>query len=75
MKTQELKLYNSLIEYLLDLEDEGYEIREDIVRFNLENILENQELLIDPEISERLAVLVNSATIAAKVLGLIATSV
>lgn len=75
MKTQELKLYNSLIEYLLDLEDEGYEIREDIVRFNLENILKNQELLIDPEISERLAVLVNSATIAAKVLGLIATSV
>ena len=75
METQELKLYNSLIEYLLDLEDEGYEIREDIVRFNLENILKNQELLIDPEISERLAVLVNSATIAAKVLGLIATSV
>ena len=32
-------------------------------------------MLIDPEISERLAVLVNSATIAAKVLGLIATSV
>ena len=75
MKTQELKLYNSLIEHLFDLEDEGYEIREDIVRFNLENILENQELLIDPEISERLAVLVNSATIATKVLGLIATSV
>ena len=75
METQELKLYNSLIEYLLDLEDEGYEIREDIVRFNLENILKNQELLIDPEISERLAVLVNSATIVAKVLGLIATSV
>lgn len=75
METQELKLYNSLIEYLLDLEDEGYEIREDIVRFNLENILKNQELLIDPEISERLAVLVNSVTIAAKALGLIATSV
>ena len=75
MKTQELKLYNSLIEYLLDLEDEGYEIREDIVRFNLEKNKKNQELLIDPEISERLAVLVNSATIAAKVLGLIATSV
>lgn len=67
MKTQELKLYNSLIEYLLDLEDEGYEIREDIVRFNLENILKNQELLIDPEISERLAVLVNSTTIATSV--------
>ena len=68
MKIQELKIYNNLIESLLDLKEEGYEIREDIVRFNLENILENQELLIDPEICERLAVLVNSATIASKVL-------
>ena len=75
MKTQELKIYNNLIDSRFDLEEEGYEIREDIVRFNLENILENEDLLFDPEMCERLSILVNSANVASKALGLIATSV
>ena len=75
MKTQELKIYNNLIDSLFDLKEEGYEIREDIVRFNLENILENEDLLFDPEMCERLSILVNSANVASKALGLIATSV
>ena len=75
MKTQELKIYNKLIDSLFDLEDEGYEIREDIVRFNLENILDNKDLLFDLEICERLSILVSSANIASKALELIAISI
>lgn len=60
MKTQELKLYNSLIEYLLDLEDEGYEIREDIVRFNycntkiIENLYTNHDIYLSLLINYRI---------------------
>ncbi len=75
MKTQELKIYNKLIDSLFELEDEGYEIREDIVRFNLENVLDNKDLLFDLEICERLSILVNSTNIASKALELIAISI
>ena len=72
MNVKETTIYNNLVDTLFNLEMEGTEIREDIVYFNLENILENQSLLKDPEIRERLAVLVNSNTIAVKALERIA---
>ena len=68
MNVKETTIYNNLVDTLFNLEMEGTEIREDIVYFNLENILENQSLLKDPEIRERLAVLVNSNNIAVKAL-------
>ena len=72
MNVKETTIYNNLVDTLFNLEMEGTEIREDIVYFNLENILENQSLLKDPEIRERLAVLVNSNNIAVKALERIA---
>lgn len=75
MKTQEIKIYNNLIETLYDLKIEGYEKREKIVNFVIENIINSSELLKDPEICERLSTLVDSSTISTISLGLIATSV
>ena len=74
MKTKELKIYNNLIETLFNLEEEGYENREKIVRFVIENFINSSDLLIDSEICERISVLVESSTIATKSLGLIAIS-
>ncbi len=74
MKTQELKIYNKLIEALFDLEEEGYENRENIVRFVIENFIISSDWLKDPEICERISILVDSSIIATKVLGIIATS-
>ena len=75
MKPQEIKIYNNLIETLYDLKIEGYEKREKIVNFVIENIINSSELLKDPEICERLSTLVDSSTISTTSLGLIATSV
>ena len=75
MKPQEIKIYNNLIETLYNLEIEGYEKREKIVNFVIENIINSSELLKDPEICERLSTLVDSSTISTTSLGLIATSV
>ena len=74
MDTRETNIYNHLVETLFNLEMEGIEIREEIVEFDLENILKNQELLIDPEISDRITILADSSNIAVEVLDRIAIS-
>lgn len=42
MDTRETNIYNHLVETLFNLEMEGTKIREEIVEFDLENILKNQ---------------------------------
>ncbi len=74
MKIQEVQIYNNLIETLFNLEIEGYENREKIVNFVIENIINNKELLLNPEICERISILVDSSNIATKALSLIAIS-
>ena len=74
MDTRETNIYNHLVETLFNLEMEGTEIREEIVEFDLENILKNQELLIDPEINDRITILADSSNIAVEVLDRIAIS-
>ena len=63
MNTKELRIYNNLIKMLINLELEGYENREKIVSFVLENIITSSEMLKDIEICERLSILVESSTI------------
>lgn len=74
MNTKELKIYNNLIKQLLSLEQEDYENREKIVRFIIETMLSNRTLINDPEISERLSLLIDSSTIVRESLSLLATS-
>ena len=74
MNTKELKIYNNLIKQLLSLEQEDYENREKIVRFIIETMLSNRSLINDPEISERLSLLIDSSTIVRESLSLLATS-
>ena len=64
MKHQELKIYNSLIELLFNLEEEGYNIRENIVNFVITSSLNNNLILNDPKVDERLSLLVDSSNIA-----------
>ena len=74
MNTRELKIYNNLIKSLLSLEQEDYENREKIVKFIIETTLSNGTLINDPEISERLSLLIDSSNIAKESLSLLATS-
>ncbi len=75
MKLQELKIYNNLIKTLLMLEKEGYDKRAEIVNFIITAARNNKDLLIDPEICERLAILVDSSNIAVKALDIISNKV
>lgn len=68
MKTEETKIYNSLIKLIYDLECNLYDIKEDIVRFIITSFFNNKDLLIDPIICERLAILINSSNISTEIL-------
>ena len=74
MNTKELKIYNNLIKQLLSLEQEDYENREKIVRFIIETTLSNGTLINDPEIYERISLLIDSSNIVRESLSLLATS-
>ncbi len=74
MNTKELKIYNNLIKQLLSLEQEDYENREKIVRFIIETMLSNGTLINDPEIYERISLLIDSSNIVRESLSLLATS-
>ncbi len=74
MKHQELKIYNSLIELLFNLEEEGYYIRENIVNFVITSSLNNNLILNDPKVDERLSLLVDSSNIAVTSLEIISSS-
>ena len=75
MNTKELRIYNNLIKLLINLELEGYENREKIVSFVLENIITSSEMLKDFEICERLSILVESSTIIKTSLSILTESV
>lgn len=75
MNTKELRIYNNLIKLLINLELEGYENREKIVSFVLENIITSSEMLKDFEICERLSILVESSTIIKTALCMLTNSV
>ncbi len=75
MNTKELRIYNNLIKLLINLELEGYENRENIVSFVLENIITSSEMLKDFEICERLSILVESSTIIKTSLSILTESV
>ena len=74
MNTKELKIYNNLIKQLLSLEQEDYKNREKIVRFIIETMLSNGTLINDPEIYERISLLIDSSNIVRESLSLLATS-
>ena len=74
MNTKELKIYNNLIKQFLSLEQEDYENREKIVRFIIETMLSNGTLINDPEIYERISLLIDSSNIVRESLSLLATS-
>ena len=75
MNTKELRIYNNLIKLLINLELEGYENREKIVSFVLENIITSSEMLKDFEMCERLSILVESSTIIKTSLSILTESV
>ena len=75
MNTKELRIYNNLIKLLINLELEGYENREKVDSFVLENIIISSEMLKDSEISERLSILVDSSTIIKTALCILTKSV
>ena len=60
METQEFYTYNDLIYEIHDLKDQGDEISLEIVTFVLSNLFFNNKFLEDPEVSERLDVLVDT---------------
>ena len=74
MNINELKIFNNLIKTLFNLEMEDYEKREKIVLSVIKNIITSSEILKDPEICERISILVDSSIIATTSLGLIVTS-
>ena len=63
MNINELKIFNNLIKTLLNLEMEDYENREKIVLSVIKNIITSSEILKDPEICERISILVDSSII------------
>lgn len=60
METEEFYTYNDLIYEIHDLKDQGDEISLEIVTFVLSNLFFNNKFLEDPEVSERLDVLVDT---------------
>ena len=61
METEEFYTYNDLIYEIHDLKDQGDEISLEIVTFVLSNLFFNNKFLKDPEVSERLDILVDTS--------------